>query len=146
MNNRFAAIVVVLGLPWTIIVVNGAVELVFVWGLVNPDPVHVVWITDYVFKYTRGLPERLLAWPISSVLGAASLVSAAAGAGWDREDRRVTAGLLVLAGLTHLGFTLGVGRRNPLATVVPIGPVVAWVVVWWFDWRVGWATVGGREQ
>lgn len=118
----------------------------FVWRLVTTDPVYVVWVTQYMFEYTRGLPDRLMAWPISSLLGAASLGSAAAGVGWDREDRRVTTGLLVLAGLSHLGFAWGVGRRNPLATVVPIGPVVAWVVVWWFDWRIVRAAVVGREQ
>jgi len=98
-----------LAVPWSVQVFSGRdATLLFAWGLVNTNPLMVTTLPEFLFLYTQGLPEYILAWPLSVGLYAAALVSA--GVGWwtSREDRRVTAGLLVVAGL------LGVAGRYGL--------------------------------
>ena len=68
------------------------------------------------------------------------VASAVVGVVLDREDRRVTAGLLVLAGLTQLSLAYGFSRQ-PGRFAVPLGTVLCLAVVWWFDAEVlagGW--------
>ncbi|MFC4549222.1 MULTISPECIES: TIGR04206 family protein [Halorussus] len=124
------ATLALLFVPWTIL---GGRDFVFLWGLATLDPVHVTTITDYLFVYTAGLPRRLLAWPVSSLLYLLAVGSAAGGLLVGREDRRVTAGLLVLSGVSHLWFALGMVRRSTLVAI-PLGTVLVWAVAWWFYW------------
>ncbi len=135
MTRRLALILLGL-LPWTILIIDGEVEFVFLWGLLTPHPLHGITIYQYVTTLTRGLPDRLLAWPISTLLYSTALANMVIGHRFATEDRRLTAGLLVLAGASHLVFTLGIARRNPAAIALPVGPLVAWAVVWWVDWPV----------
>jgi uncharacterized protein (TIGR04206 family) len=131
-GRREAAVVAALALlPWTVLSWSDGVSAVFAWGLLNPAPPHVVLLSDYLFRFSggpAGLPERLLAWPMSVLLYLGALASAAGGF-LGCEDRRVTGGLLVFAGVSHLGFTLGL--QQPGMTVVPVGPVALWAVSWW---------------
>ena len=124
------AVLALLLVPWTIL---GGRDFVFLWGLATLDPVHVTTITDYLFVYTAGLPRRLLAWPVSSLLYLLAVGSAAVGVAVGKEDRRVTGGLLVLSGVSHLWFALGMLRRSP-STAIPVGTVLVWAVAWWFYW------------
>jgi len=126
--RRPLALLAVALLPWSVLTTG---ELVFAWGLVTTDPVHVTTLTDYLFVYTMGLPTRLLAWPVAVLLYLLALASAAVGA-VGPEDRRVTAGLLVLAGASHLRFSVGLARPGALA--VPTGTVLLWLAAWWFHW------------
>jgi len=130
--RRLLALVVVGVLPWTVLVGPGGVELVFLFGLANPATVHFVSLPEYLFVLTSGLPDRLLAWPASTLLYAGGLVSEVA----DQRlggDVRLTAGLVGLAGLAHLGFTFGIVAREG-STVLPLGPAAAGLVLWWFYW------------
>ncbi len=115
-------------LPWSVFTTG---DLVFAWGLVNLDPLHLTTLPDYLFVYTRGLPRRLLAWPVSVLLYLLALGSALLGL-VGREDGRVTGGLLVFAGVSGLQFALGMTRRG--LVVVPVGVVLVWTAAWWFYW------------
>lgn len=115
-------------LPWSAVVSSGDLSLVLAWGLVHLDPVAVTNLYDYLFVHTRGLPPRLLAWPASVFLYAGALASAVIGRLSGHEDRRVTAALLLLAGVEHLWFALGTSRGGTVA--VPIGTALLWIGAW----------------
>jgi len=128
--RRLLALVGLAALPWTVFATG---DLVFSWGLVSTSPLHVTTLPDYLLVYTRGLPRRLLAWPVGVGLYLLAVASAALGlAAPSFEDRRVTGGLLVLAGASHLWFSLGMSRTGLLA--VPSGTLALWTAAWWFHW------------
>jgi uncharacterized protein (TIGR04206 family) len=120
-------------LPWGVVLVGDAATLVFSFGLV--DPVHLT-VTDpysYLFAYTRGLPGYLFAWPLGVGLYLLALGTVVVGELWNREDRRVSAGLLVLVALTQATFAWGLTTR-PGYLVVPMASVGALLVVWLLEW------------
>ncbi|WP_158057266.1 TIGR04206 family protein [Halorussus halophilus] len=129
---RLVALLALTVVPWTIL---GDGSLVFPWGLAIVDSLHVTTVWDYVFVYTAGLPRRLLAWPIGSLLYLLAVLSAGVGVlvGEGYEDRRLTGGLLALAGANHLLFAVGMANRSRL-TVIPLGVVLLWGAAWWFHW------------
>jgi uncharacterized protein (TIGR04206 family) len=117
-------------LPWTVFPSG---DVVFAWGLVTTTPVHVTTLPDYLLVYTAGLPRRLLAWPVATLLYGLAVGNAVLGSvDANLEDRRVTGGLLVLAGASGLWFTLGLSRPGLLA--LPTGTVLLWTAAWWFHW------------
>jgi uncharacterized protein (TIGR04206 family) len=129
-SRRLLVLLAIAALPWSILASG---DLVFAWGLVSTTPVHVTTLPDYLFVYTRGLPQRLLAWPVATLLYLLALANAALGTlAPDDEDRRVTGGLLVIAGLSHFWFSVGLWR--PGFPVVPVGTVLLWTAAWWFHW------------
>lgn len=133
MNRRLPAIGIVGVLPWTILLTGeGTYSLVFAWGLLSPDPIHTVTIISYVFEYTQGLPQRLLAWPIGVGCYSLALGSAISGTTTGREDPQLTAWLLLLAGMSQLVFSIGIARRDPSSLVLPTGTAMCWLIVWWF--------------
>ena len=128
--RRLLALLSILLVPWTVLASG---DLVFAWGLATVDPVHVTTLPDYLFVYTRGLPNRLLAWPVAVLLYLLAVANAVLGQIAPRlEDRRVTGGLLVLAGASDLWFALGLTRPGLVA--VPVGSVLCWTAAWWFHW------------
>ena len=130
--RRRLVVLLALGVvPWTVLFYERGVSMVFPWALVNTPPLGVTTLYDYVFTYTTRLPPSLQAWPVSTILYACALASAS-GTFWWREDRRLTAGLLVFAGLSHLGFSLAVW--HPSQVVVPVGPLLVALVVWRAYW------------
>lgn len=132
--------------PWTVLSYDGGVSLVFAWGLANPSPPGVVLLSDYLLRLSGGpvgLPERLLAWPVATLLYLGAATSAVGGRLLDREDRRVTGGLLVFAGLSHLGFSVGMARTG--VTPIPVGPVLLWAVAWW-AYRGDLRAIAGRRE
>jgi len=128
-NRRLAFLLSPLVVPWTVLVYTGGYGFVFAWGLVSVGPLAVTTLPDYLFVLTDGLPNYLLSWPISVLLYGLSLASAGVGTLTDREDVRVTAGLLALAGVSHLWFSLGVGSRTG-EVAVPVGTPLLWAVAW----------------
>jgi uncharacterized protein (TIGR04206 family) len=133
LSGRRLALLALGIVPWTILVAPGGTTLVFPWGLFDPTTLHVTTLPDYLFVLTSGLPGRLIAWPVSVLCYLFALASAFAGR---FEDRRVTAGLLVLAGASHASFALGFvfGVAQVGLVVLPLGPVALWLVAWWFHW------------
>mgnify|MGYP000265357203 FL=1 len=140
MNRRLAAILALAVVPWTV-AVAGTVTFVFPFALVDPNTGTVTTITDYYFVYTSALPPFLRAWGIGICLYLGAVASAVGGAVFDREDRRITAGLLVLAGLTQVSLAHGFSRQ-PGRFAIPLGTVLCLAVVWWFDWPAIRAAVG----
>ena len=132
MNDRLAAIAVLGTLPWSFVVAGGELTLVFAFGLIDPVPLYVTDVLTYTFVYTRGLPEFLLAWPVGVLLYVLGLWSALSGGLLGREDRRVTALVLVFVGLTQASLAWGLSRR-PGTVALPVGTLACWTVVWWFD-------------
>lgn len=132
--RRRLLVVLALGLvPWTVLV-GGEVTLLFPFGLVNANPLHLTTLDDYL-RFARGfaaLPRYLQAWPVSVGCYLAALASALAGVVW-REDPRVTGGLVVLAGLSHTGVAIGLSRGIGRITL-PLGPVLAFAIAWWYYW------------
>jgi uncharacterized protein (TIGR04206 family) len=120
--------------PWSVqVFTTGDATFLFAWGLVNVNPLHVTTLTDFLFRYTMGLPDYILAWPLGVLFWALAVVSAAVGAVAGREDGRVTAGLLVLAGLTQLSVAAEFSLQ-PNRVAYPVGTAVLWAVVWWRYW------------
>ena len=112
-----------LAVPWSVQVFSGRdATLLFAWGLVNTNPLMVTTLPEFLFLYTQGLPEYILAWPLSVGLYTAALVSA--GVGWwtGREDRRVTAGLLVVAAVAQAQLAWGFSVQ-PSRAAWPVGSV-----------------------
>jgi uncharacterized protein (TIGR04206 family) len=133
-RRTLLALLSLLFLPWSLqVFAAGDATFLFAWGLVNTNPLSVTTLFDFLFVYTRGLPEYILAWPLSVAFYAAAVASAVVGWRVDREDPRVTGGLLVLAGIAQLrlawGFSLQPGR-----IAWPIGTVALLAVAWWYYW------------
>jgi uncharacterized protein (TIGR04206 family) len=120
--------------PWSVqVFAVGDLTFLFPWGLLNTNPLHVTTLSDYLFRYTMGLPNYILAWPLGVVLWAAAAVSAGVAAATGREDPRVTVGLLVLAGVTQLSVAVGFSVQ-PFRTAYPTGTAALWFVAWWRYW------------
>lgn len=123
-------------LPWTVIGVDGAWTVLHPLGLFNLSPPrNFVFIYSYLYERTAGVPPFFELWPIGVVIYGAALGSATLGL-FDREDQRLTAGLLVLVGLSQLSiawdFLTLPTRQAYLA--VPVATVTAFTLVWWVYW------------
>ena len=91
-RTRVVAVLVAVGtvVPWSVQVFTARdATWLFSWGLVNTNPVQVTTITDFLFVYTQGLPEFILAWPASVVCYLLALGSAAAGTALGRSASKV---------------------------------------------------------
>ena len=121
-------------IPW-VALPNGAGDLTFVmsWGLVNTNPWHVLSLPEYLGA-TRGfgtLPWSLQVWPISFGFYIGAVASAASGVLIDREDPRLTAGLLVLSAVGSLIVWQRLAGHGVSGTI-PLGVLATGIVVWWF--------------
>jgi uncharacterized protein (TIGR04206 family) len=112
---------------------TGETSFVFLWGLVGLDPLHVTTLPDYL-GYAGGAPGYVRAWPLTVLLWAAALAAALVDALTDRGDARVTAGLLVLAGVTALRLSSGFSVQ-PGRTAYATGTGACWAVAAWRWWR-----------
>ena len=129
-----AGILAILAVPWSVQTFAGARPpgFVFAWGLVNFDPLSITFIWDFLFRYTTGLPEYILAWPLSVLCYLLALVSALVGRvlGPESEDARVTAGLLAAAGVAQVTLARGFSFQ-PGRTAWPLGTLACLAVAWW---------------
>jgi len=147
-DRRLLALLVPLVVPWTVQVFPDQLFFVFPWGLASSPGSGVVLLDTYLFERTAGfagLPRRLQAWPVSTVLYACAVAVAAVGPvagariGALRESRvglpaeRLAALGFAAAALVHLRVTLGLFRLGSLA--VPTGPAVLLAIAWWV---AGW--------
>ena len=132
-----AALLAVCGLaaiPW-VGISNAAGDLTFVmsWGVLNTNPWYTLWVLEYLGA-TQGLetlPRSMQLWPIALGFYIGAVVSAASGVVVEREDPRITAGLLVLSAVGSLFVWQG---YRGVSGAVPLGAVATAVVVWWFYW------------
>jgi len=132
-----SAVVALLALavvPWVVqFNTPGDLTAVMLWGLLNTDPWTVLLLPAYLAQ-TQGLPTlpwSLQVWPLGLVFHAGAVVSAASGVVYDREDVRVTAGLLVLAGIDSVLVWWGLLGRGTEGAI-PVGVVAIGIVCWWF--------------
>jgi len=129
-RSSLLAVLALLVVPWSVQTFAGTTPpgFVFAWGLVTFDSVTFLW--EFLFRHTMGLPDYILAWPLSVGCYLLALGSVLGGALFDREDPRVTAGLLAAAGIAQLtlarGFSVQPGR-----TAWPLGTLACWLVAWW---------------
>lgn len=143
-RRRLLAILALSVVPWSFVTAGGDLTLVFPFGFVTFGPLVVEDVVSYVTVDTVGLPQFLLAWPVGVGIYLLAVASALSGVLFDREDRRVTALLLVLVALTQVQLSLGFSRR--FGTVaVPVGSVLCLAVIWWFDWPTLRASLLRRE-
>ncbi|MFD1512430.1 TIGR04206 family protein [Halomarina rubra] len=129
--RRFA-VVLALGLvPWTV-VAGRDLTFVFPFGLLNDDPWFLVTVPEYL-QYSRyGRAAAIDSWLVGAGVYTGALVSALAGlSGWD--DRRLTGGLLVVAGVSQFPLAQWFSLR-PGIVAVPVGSVLLLVAAWWHYW------------
>jgi len=131
-GRRLATIAALALVPWTVILVYGEVTLVFPFGFVNTNPLELIDTYTLLVVAKGGLPRNPELLPLSILFWAVALASATAGL-LGREDPRFTAGLLVLAGLSHLGVAYAFSHRLAY-TPVPFGAILMVAVAWWFYW------------
>ena len=128
-RRSLLAVLALLAVPWSVQTFPGGPTFVFAWGLFNFDPVGVTFLWDFLFRYTMGLPDYILAWPLSVGCYLCALASGVTGHLFDREDPRLTAGLLAAAGVAQVslarGFSVQPGRVG-----WPLGTVACWAVAW----------------
>lgn len=127
-SRRLRAVLVLALVPWSVqVFARGDVTFLFAWGLLNTNPVNVTTLSEFLFRYTQGLPDYILVWPIGVGCYLVAVGSAVLGRVRGYEDGRLTAAALVLAGVTQLelarGFSVQPGR-----VAWPVGTVALWAV------------------
>jgi len=127
-SRRTALLLAAGALPWVLISYESGLSLVFSFGFVTPRPLHIQSVLEYVTT-TRALPGWLLAYPTAAGLYAAAVASRALAAA-ALEDRRVTTGLLALAGLDLLYFAVSFSERRLGVVAVPVGVALLWFAAW----------------
>ncbi|GGJ04607.1 hypothetical protein GCM10008995_13060 [Halobellus salinus] len=128
------ALLGLLAIPWSVQVFSGRdATLLFAWGLVNTSPPMVTTLPEFLFLYTRGLPAYILAWPLSVGLYATAVASV--GIRWwtGGEDRRVTAGVLVVAAVAQAQLAWGFSLQ-PSRVAWPVGSVALVAVAAVYYW------------
>lgn len=128
-HHRLAVLLALALVPWTVILVGDTVTLVFPFGFVQVDPPGLVPLPELLAR-GGGLPRNPALLPASVALYVGALASATAAL-VDREDPRVTGGLLAFAGLAHHGVAYSVLHRVAY-TPVPLGALLLLACAWWY--------------
>ena len=130
-RRRLLVLLALGAVPWTVVFVGRELTLFLPFGVLNTNPLELVFLADW-FAGGGRLPRNPELLPLSYLFYLGALLSALTGL-WGREPPRLTAGLLVLAGVTHLGVSYSVLHRVAYLPV-PVGPVLALLAAWWFYW------------
>ena len=130
-RRRLAALLALGLVPWTVVFVGDQVTLFLTFGVFNTGPVEFTFLPTW-FAGGGRIPRNPELLPLSYLFYLGALLSATAGLG-AREPPRLTAGLLVLAGVTHLGVSYSVLHRIAYLPV-PAGALLALALAWWFYW------------
>lgn len=128
--------------PWSVQrFTGGEVFLRFAWGGVSFEPALTVqWL--WAYPLFAG-PPVLVQWVTAAGCWLLALASAAS-AGVGLEDRRVTVGLLALAGVVNALVALEFGVQ-PTRTGYPTGSLAVWLVAGWHLRGDGRAARGGSR-
>ncbi|MBP1953158.1 uncharacterized protein (TIGR04206 family) [Halarchaeum rubridurum] len=131
--RRLLLLCVVGALPWTVIRWSGDAGVqygaFFAYGLgplLGPLGERFTYLPRYLAVAIIDTYWRQ-AWPTGAFLYACALGSAALGL-LGREDRRVTAGLLVMSGGAELLYGLGLAGSRSDLLVLPVAPLLCWGV------------------
>ncbi|MFC7097583.1 TIGR04206 family protein [Halobaculum marinum] len=128
--RRVLAAVLVCGLvPWSVQTFSSSSVpfFRFAWGGLSLTPVVTPRLLPTYFGLSRY--PLLYRWALASLCWLLAVGSAALAL-VDREDPRVTAGLLVLAGAVNASVALSFGLQ-PLRTGYPVGTLALWAVAAW---------------
>lgn len=132
-SHRLLAFLVVFALPWTIIrwTESGVAHYgaFFAYGLgslLGPLGGQFTTLPHYLAMAVVDSYWRQ-AWPTGAFLYACAIGSAALAL-LNREDRRVTAGLLVMSGGAELLYGIGLTVSRPDLLVLPAAPPLCWGV------------------
>ena len=133
-RSALVALLFLAVVPW-VVQPNGAGDLTAVmsWGLLNTNPWHALPLSTYL-NATQGfstLPQSLQVWPLGLAFYCGAVGSAAGGVVFDREDVRVTVGLLALSAVSSLIVWQGLLGRGA-SGAIPVGVVAIAIVIWWF--------------
>jgi uncharacterized protein (TIGR04206 family) len=131
-GRRLLALLAVAVVPWTVVFIGNEVTLLFPFGVFNSNPPQLMDLYT-LLSFGWRLPRNPELVPLSYTFYALALVSVAVGAVRDAEPERLTAGLLVLAGVTHVGVAYSVAYRLQW-TPVPVGSLLLLAAAWWFYW------------
>jgi uncharacterized protein (TIGR04206 family) len=130
--RRRLLVLLALGLvPWTVVFIGSELSLFFPFGVLNTNPLELTTLHEW-FAGGGRLPRNPELLPLSYTFYLGALLSALAGV-WGREPPRLTAGLLVLAGITHFGVSYSVLHRIAYLPL-PVGAPLALAAAWWFYW------------
>jgi len=129
--RRLVALLALGVVPWTAVLVGSELTLFFPFGVLNTNPLELTVLTEW-FAGGGRLPRNPELLPLSYLFYLGALLGVLAGVR-GREPARLTAGLLVLAGLTHLGVSYSVLHRVAYVPV-PVGALLALAAAWWFYW------------
>lgn len=122
--RRLPALVLPGVLPWAVVTWPGGYYLVFAAGWTMGGVSSFQWLPSILAAGGSGAPA-VGPWLVGLLLYGLALASAALAL-VDREDRRLTTGLLSLAGASVLLFAVrSSAQRGILA--VPVGVVTLWV-------------------
>ena len=126
--RRFLVVVALGFVPWTL-VAGSDLTYVFPFGLLNDDPWTLVWVHDYLRFSRYGRSAAIESWLLGVGVYVGALASALGGVA-GREDRRLTAGLLVVAGVSQFPLVEAFSRR-PGTLALPVGSLLLVVAAWW---------------
>jgi len=137
-RSALVALLLLAGVPW-VVQLNGAGDLTAImsWGLLNTNPWHALPLPTYL-NATQGfstLPQSLQVWPLGLAFYCGAVGSAAGGVVFDREDIRMTVGLLALSDVSSVIVWHGLRGRGA-SGAIPVGVVAIGVVIWWFYYPV----------
>lgn len=138
-RRRLLAVALLLATPWTVLLivrpdgtaVNGLFPLFVLDVNAGVEPPLRFIPTWRFFLAGGGIPRNPELWPASILLYLVALASAVAGVVTDREDLRLTGGVLALAGLAGLGVAYSFTHRLAY-TPVPVGSLLALALAWWY--------------
>jgi len=132
MTPRAVRLALAAALPWAAVAHPGGGYAVFAFGWIDPTPPRLVTLPGYLFALGGPVPPAAEAWLLAAACLGCALASAALSA-VGREDRRLTAGLLGLAGVGMAAFGARLTLAQAGVTAIPVGAPVLWGVAW-FDW------------
>jgi uncharacterized protein (TIGR04206 family) len=121
MSRRRLAVVLLAGLlPWVVVTWPSGWYPLFSAGFVHLDPLTVTSLPAYHAR-VGGIPPHLSAWPTAVVLYLGAVLSAL----FDDPNPRLSAGLLVFAGLSVLLLASSLSDQRGILAV-PLGTVWLW--------------------
>jgi len=142
--RRALAVAALAVVPWTVVTVGDVVTGCFAAYLLDytptvDPPLRVVPIHEFFLAGGR-LPRNPELLPVGYAAYGLALAGAVTNALSARAGRpspvpeRAVAGLLALSAVVHVGVALTFLHRL-WYTAVPVAPVLALALAWWFYWR-----------